>query len=55
LSEFEQGLVVVLLEPIVALVAHLEVGSGRAEQQGGVVVFGLRFGEVRKELGLAGG
>ena len=55
MPEVEQGLMVGFLELFVAFVGHLEVGSGRAEQQGGVVVLGLRLGEVRGELGLVRG
>jgi len=43
------------VELFVAFVGHLEVGSGRGEKQGGVVVLGLRLGEVRGEFGLVGG
>jgi len=36
----DEFLVMRFLELFVALVGHLEVGSGRGEKQGGVVVFG---------------
>jgi len=55
LLEVEEGFAVGFVELFVAFVGHLEVGPGRGEKQGGVVVLGLRLGEVRGEFGLVGG